>query len=198
MIEEDREAPDFVLKDSKENGIGLEITSTYHDQDRAKGFWEPLRSNKECIYDSRGDYIRGDIPIKDVILNPDIKSASFVKNEIDKKCMNDYGLQCILIIFVADPVWSNRTLIQIRKISKVPERNPFSEIYVCVDVPYSTEFSPYAGKKTFFRIYPSTNKLHNLDQETYKKLKKNFEEQCKQLEKMSSEEMKAKFRDRYF
>ncbi len=105
MIEEDREAPDFVLKDSKENGIGLEITSAYHDQDRAKGFWEPLRSNKECIYDSRGDCIRGDIPIKDVILNPDIKSASFVKNEIDKICIN--GLQCILIIFVGDPVWSD-------------------------------------------------------------------------------------------
>lgn len=59
------------------------------------------------IYDSRGDYIRGDIPIKDVILNPDIKLTSFVKNEIDKICINDYGPQCILIIFVGDPVWSD-------------------------------------------------------------------------------------------
>jgi predicted transcriptional regulator len=198
LIEEDREAPDFVIKDSKENKIGLEITSAYHDQDRAKGFWKPLRSNKEDIYDSRGNCIRGKIPLKDVILNPDIKLASFVKNKIDKKCMNDYGLQCILIIFVGDPLWSDRTLIQIRKTSKVPERNPFFEIYVCVDVPSSTEFSPYSGGRVFFRIYPSTNKLHNLDQETYKKLKKNFEEQCKQLEKMSLEDMEAKFKNLKF
>ncbi len=198
LVEEDREAPDFMLKDSKGNKIGLEITSAYYDQDRARGYWKPLRSDKKGIYDSRGNCIEGHIPIRDVMSNPDEMLVSFAKKKLKSKCLMDYGYRCILVIFADAPLWSNRKLKLIREIPKLLERNPFSEIYVCVDMPYSTEFSPYSGKLAFFRIYPCTNKLHNLDQETYKKLKKDFEERCKQLEKMSSEDIKSIFKDLKF
>ncbi len=198
LIEEDREAPDFILEDSKENEIGLEITSAYYDQDRAKGYWKTLRSDKEGIYDSRGNCIEGNIPLKDVMLNPDEMLAFFVKKELDSKCLKTYGHQCILVIFVDAPLWSDRKLKLIRKIPKVLAGNSFFEIYVCVDVPYSTEFSPYLGRRVFFRIHPSTNKLHNLDQETYKKLKKDFEKRHTQFKKMSLEDMEAKFKNLKF
>lgn len=71
--------------------------------------------------------------------------------------------------------------MRIREISKILKRNPFFEIYVCVYVPYSTEFSPYAGKLTFFKIHSFTDKLHN-DEEKYNKLKNDFEKQRKKLE----------------
>ncbi len=72
--------------------------------------------------------------------------------------------------------------MRIREISKILKRNPFFEIYVCVYVPYSTEFSPYAGKLTFFKIHSFTDKLHNMDEEKYNKLKNDFEKQRKKLE----------------
>ncbi len=89
LIEEDREAPDFVLEDSKENEIGLEITSTYYDQDRAKGYWRTLRSDKEGIYDSFGNCIEGFIPLKNVMSNPDEMLAYFVKEVLDFKMPED-------------------------------------------------------------------------------------------------------------
>jgi hypothetical protein len=42
--------------------------------------------------------------------------------------------------------WSDRKLKQIREIHKSLERNPFSEIYVCVNISI--------GKMSFPRIYP--------------------------------------------
>lgn len=198
LIEEDREAPDFLLQDSKGTEIGLEITSAYHDQDRAKGFWKTLRSDKEGVFDSFGNCIKGHIPLNNVMLNPDEMIASFVRKRLDDKCLMAYEYQTILVIFISDPLWSDRKLKLIRKIPKVLARNPFFEIYVCVDVPYSTEFSPYLGRRILFRIHPSTNKLHNLDQETYKKLKKDFEKRHTQFKKMSLEDMEAKFKNLKF
>jgi len=195
LIEEDREAPDFLLQNSKGNKISLEITSSYYDQDRAKGYWKVLRSDREGIFDSFGNRIEGYIPLNNVMLNPAEKLAFFTEGILRSKCLMDYGHQSILVIFVDAPLWDNRKLKLIREIPNSLEKNPFSEIYICVDVPCSTEFSPNAGKRTFFRIYPGTDKLHNLDQETYKSLKDNFEKRCKQVEKMSSKDIKAMLRD---
>jgi hypothetical protein len=195
LIEEDREAPDFLLQDSKGTEIGLEITSAYHDQDRAKGFWKTLRSDKEGIFDSFGNCITGRIPLNNVMLNPNEMIASFVRKRLDDKCLMAYEYQTILVIFISDPLWNDRKLKLIREIPKSLKRNPFPVIYICVVVPHSSEFSPNAGKWTFYRIYPSTNKLHNLDQVTYKKLKYNFEKRCKQVENKSSKDIKAMLKD---
>lgn len=145
LIEDDREAPDFFLQDSKGNKIGLEVTSAYHNQELAKGYWKSVQYAKEGI-DSYQDV---------VMSNPDKMLIPSIKNIIEKKCKKDYGQQCILIIHVVDPVWSDRKLKQILEISKSLKRNPFSVIYIGVVVPHSTEFSPNAGKMTFFRIHPS-------------------------------------------
>ncbi len=136
LIDEDREAPDFFLQDSKGNKIGLEITSAYHDQELAKGYWKSIQYAKEGI-DSYQDV---------VMSNPDKMLIRFTKNIIENKCKKDYGQQCILIIYVEEPVWSDRKLKQIREIPKSLERNPFFEIYVCVNISI--------GKMSFFRIYP--------------------------------------------
>jgi len=188
LIEDDREAPDFFLQDSNGNKIGLEITSAYHNQELAKGYWKSVQYAKE-----------GSDSYQDVVMsNPDKMLIPFIKNRIEDKCKKDYGQHCILIIHVEEPVWSDRKLKQIREIPKSLERNPFPVIYICVVVPHSNEFSPNAGKMTFFRIYPYTNKLHNLDQETYKKLKKDFEKRCQQFVKMTSEDIKSIFKDLEF
>ncbi len=184
-LKEHGDAPDFIIKDDEENEIGLEITSAYYDQELAKGYFELLRSTKQGI-----DYSQNV-----VMLNPDIMLISFVKRILNKKCLKNYGNQSILVIYVDAPVWDNRKLNRIRGITRELKRNPFSEIFVCVEVPHCPEFSPNAGKLTFYRTYPYTDKLHNLDYETYNNRKKGFEKQSKKLKKMSIEEMEKKFKD---
>jgi hypothetical protein len=187
-LKEHGDAPDFIIKDDIGNEIGLEITSAYYDQGLAKGYFELLRSAKGGI-----DYSQNVI-----LLNPDIMLISFVKKILNKKCLKNYGEQPILIIYVDAPVWNNRKLNRIRGITSDLKRNPFSEIYVCVEVPHSTEFSPNAGKLTFYRIYPYTDKFHNLDYETYNNRKKGFEKQAKKLKKMAVEKMEEEFKDMRF
>lgn len=145
LMEEDREAPDFILKDSKDNEIGLEITSAYHDQELAKGYWKSMQNAKEGI-DSYQDV---------VMSNSDNMLIPFIKSIIENKCKKDYGQQCILIIYVEDPLWNTRKLRKAREIPKSLERNLFFEIYACVNISI-IESSPYAGKMSFFRIYPDT------------------------------------------
>ena len=185
------DTPDFILKDNK-NGkeIGLEVTSAYYNQNRAIGSWKAVRKadkGETGIFDSLGNTVNGSL-----IAEPDMSLASFVQYGLNRKCQNDYGRQCILIIYLYAPISDEEAITKIRKTAEIPERNPYSEIYVYLHIPFiKANYSPNAGKETFFRIYPFTNKLHNLDQNTYKQRKKQWEKGGEKVRKMTDEEVLA-------
>ncbi|HDY67059.1 MAG TPA: hypothetical protein ENH85_04625 [Candidatus Scalindua sp.] len=81
LIEDDREAPDFFLQDSKGNKIGLEVTSAYHNQELAKGYWKSVQYAKEGI-DSYQDV---------VISNSDKMLIPSIKNIIEKNARKTMG-----------------------------------------------------------------------------------------------------------
>jgi hypothetical protein len=119
-----REAPDLGYVDGS-RVLNLELTDAYYDeQSDAAMQWDAARQKANAPDSwSGGDF--------DQALIKNINAA------IAKKCRNDYGKDCVLIVAVRPGLTTDYEMEQILSEIKTPQKTPFIGIYLTGNFPWT-------------------------------------------------------------
>ncbi len=117
------EAPDQRYVDGDEI-LNIELTDAYYDKDDAAMQWKVARKED----DAPNHWMGGDI---------DRTLAANVSGIIAKKCRNDYGRDCVLVVAVRPALTSGEEMEQMLSMIEIPKKTPFTGIYLTGDFPWT-------------------------------------------------------------
>jgi hypothetical protein len=117
------EAPDLRYVDGNQI-LNIEITDAYYDKEIAEMQWKTARKEE----DAPQGWIGGDF---------DRMLVSNINAGIAKKCRNDYGKDCVLVVAVRPGLTSAEEMEEMLSEIKVPEKTPFTGIYLTGDFPWT-------------------------------------------------------------
>jgi hypothetical protein len=128
------EAPDLRYVDGNQV-LNMEITDAYYDKKDAEMQWKTARKEENAPDRWSG----GDI---------DRALVANISAGIAKKCRKDYGKNCVLVVAVRPGLTSDDEMEQMLSEIKIPEKTPFTCIYLMGDFPWT--HSSWGG----FRCWP--------------------------------------------
>jgi hypothetical protein len=117
------EAPDQRYVDGS-NILNIEITDAYYDKLDAEMQWKTARKES----DAPDSWTGGDV---------DRSLVSNINKAITKKCANDYGKNCVLLVTVRPALTSGDEMEQLLPEIKIPRRIPFTGMYLMGDFPWT-------------------------------------------------------------
>ena len=118
-------APDLIYSDGQSE-LGIEITSAYYDSDHAKMQWQLARKIPDAPTTWSG-------------MNFDERLAKNIESKISEKCINDYGPNSVLIVFVRADLTFHNELVDLLNGIHLPTSIPFSAIYLLGLFPVSSD-----------------------------------------------------------
>ena len=122
------EAPDLILRDG-DRQMTAEVTTCYYDAQHARFLWAPARGRPDEMRTWSGqDFEKG--------------LVQSINDELERKCGNDYGPGCVLLISVHPTVTTATMMTEILKDLVLPKRNPFEGIYLVGHFASRSRFSP--------------------------------------------------------
>jgi hypothetical protein len=117
------EAPDLRYMDG-DQVLYIEITDAYYDKDDAAMQWKAARRED----DAPARWIGGDI---------DRTFVANIRVGIAKKCLKDYGKDCVLVLAVRPGLTSAEEMEQLLSEIKIPQKTPFTGIYLTGGFPWT-------------------------------------------------------------
>jgi len=118
------DAPDLKYKDG-DVVLMLEVTSSYYDNNDAKLLWQNFRQLPHAPKGWGGK-------------NMDEALLLDVTRRIEKKCQNNYGKNCMLVVYIHPQMTEKEEVDELIHTVSVPASNPFKYIFLTGHFPMST------------------------------------------------------------